>query len=187
MCACSNQLERHCRWPFMTTITMPLRWPNQPLRLTIRMPNQGVAKLTPVPPSVPPPPHLLALPKATAKASGGGGASSCGAKRGAVGKKGAVKDTSKAAKINLTEYLARYQLRRIRQEWKKEFEAIAHDVVDTWTKCTKLPRYRCQGECPPRVGQLGRQWIGRLIRGSGAYKRADWRQDVEGHEAPYSP
>ena len=51
MCACSNPLERHCRWPFMATITMPLRWPNQPLRLTIRMPNQGVAKLTPVPPS----------------------------------------------------------------------------------------------------------------------------------------
>ena len=30
MCACSNQLERHCRWPFMTTSAMPLRWPTKP-------------------------------------------------------------------------------------------------------------------------------------------------------------
>ena len=44
MCACSNQLERHCRWPFMTTMARPQRF-------TIHLPNQGVAKLTPVPPS----------------------------------------------------------------------------------------------------------------------------------------
>ena len=37
---------------------------------------------------------------------------------------------------------------RIRREWHDQFEAIAHDVVDTWTKCTKLPRYRCQEEWP---------------------------------------
>ena len=44
MCACSNQLERHCRWPFMTAMARPLRF-------IISLPNQGVAKLTPVPPS----------------------------------------------------------------------------------------------------------------------------------------
>ena len=116
-----------------------------PLRITATMPHrqlrlpttlQRVRKKTPVPPSHPPPPHLLnARPKATAKASGGGGASSCGAKRSAVGTKGkgaAVKDTSKAAKINLTEYLARYQLKRIRREWHAHFEVVAHDISDTW-------------------------------------------------------
>ena len=142
----------------MTTTTMPLRWPNKPLRVTIHVPNQRATKLTPVPPSVPPPPHILgARPKATAKASGGGGASSFGAKRGAVGKKGkgaAVKDTSKAAKINLTEYLASHQLKRIRREWHAQLEVVAHDILDTWKKCTKLPTYRCQGECPPRVASI---------------------------------
>ena len=136
----------------------------RPLRITVTMPHkqlrlpttlQRVPKRQPVQPSVPPPPYLLGIrPKATAKASGGGGASSCGAKRGAVGTKGkgaAVKDTSKAAKINLTEYFARYELRTIRREWHDQFEAIAHDVVDTWKKCTKLPRYRCQEECPPEL------------------------------------
>ena len=37
---------------------------------------------------------------------------------------------------------------RIRREWHDQFEALAHDVVDTWKKCTKLPRYRCQEEWP---------------------------------------
>ena len=37
-------LERQCRWPFMTAMARPLRF-------TISLPNQGVAKLTPVPPS----------------------------------------------------------------------------------------------------------------------------------------
>ena len=121
----------------------------RPLRFIINLPNQGVAKLTPVPPSVPPPPHLLGIrPKATAKASGGGGASSCGAKRGADKR---VKDTSKAAKINLTEYLARHQLKRIRREWHAQFEVVAHDMLDAWEKCTKLPRYGCQEECPPEL------------------------------------
>ena len=172
----------------------------RPLRITVNMPHkqllspttlQRVPKRQPVQPSAPPPPYLLGIrPKATAKASGGGGASSCGAKRGAVGTKGkgaAVKDTSKAAKINLTEYLARHQLKRIRREWHAQFEVVAHDILDTWKKCTKSPRYRCQEECPPRVAQLVRQAPGRLIRGSGAYRRGDWRQDVQGHEAPYSP
>ena len=77
--------------------------------------------------------------------------SSFGAKRGAVGKKGAVKDTSKAAKINLTEYLARHQLKRIRREWHAQFEVLAHDMLGTWKKCTKLPRYGCQEECPPEL------------------------------------
>ncbi|MDA8583696.1 hypothetical protein N9L68_05665 [bacterium] len=93
--------------------------PHRQLRLPTTL--QRVRKKTPVQPSDPPPPHLLnAQPNATAKASGGGGASSCGAKRCAVGTKGrgaAVKDTGNAAKINLTEYLARYQLKRIRREW----------------------------------------------------------------------
>ena len=166
--------------------------PNKQLRLPTTI--QGVTKKTPVQPSFPPPPHLLnARPKATAKASGGGGASSsssCSAKRGAVGTKGkgaAVKDTSKAAKINLTEYLARNQLKRIRREWHAQFEVVARDILDTWNMCTKLPGYRCQEECPPRVAQLVRQAPGRLIRGSGAYRRGGWRQDVQGHEAPYSP
>ena len=111
---------------------------NKQLRLPTTI--QGATKKTPVQTSFPPPPHLLnARPKATAKASGGGGASSCGAKRGAVGTKGkgaAVKDTSKAAKINLTEYLARHQLKRIRREWHAQFEVVAHDILDTWKKCT---------------------------------------------------
>ena len=127
--------------------------PNKQLRLPTTI--QGVTKKTPVQPSFPPPPHLLnARPKATAKASGGGGASSCGAKRGAVGTKGkgaAVKDTSKAAKTNLTEYFARYELKRIRREWHAQFEVVAHDMLGTWKKCTKLPRYGCQEECPPEL------------------------------------
>ena len=79
---------------------------------------------------------LLARPQATAKASGGG------AKRGAVGEEGkgaAVEDTSKEAKVNLTEYFARYELTRIRREWHDQFEAIAQDVVDIFKVCTKLP------------------------------------------------
>ena len=40
---------------------------------------------------------------------------------------------------------------RIRREWHDQFEAIAHAVVDTWKKCTKLPRYRCQEEWPPEL------------------------------------
>ena len=136
----------------------------RPLRITVTMPHkqlrlpttlQRVPKRQPVQPSVPPPPYLLGIrPKATAKASGGGGASSsssCSAKRGAVGTKGkgaAVKDTSKAAKINITNYLARHQLKRIRREWHAQFEAVARDILDTWYKCTKPPRYRCQEECP---------------------------------------
>ena len=136
----------------------------RPLRITVNMPHkqlllpttlQRVPKRQPVQPSAPPPPYLLGIrPKATAKASGGGGASSCGAKRGAVGTKGkgaAVKDTSKAAKINLTEYLARHQLKRIRREWHAQFEVVAHDILDTWKKCTKSPRYRCQEEWPPEL------------------------------------
>ena len=130
--------------------------PNKQLRLPTTI--QGVTKKTPVQPSFPPPPHLLnARPKATAKASGGGGtssSSSCSAKRGAVGTKrkgAAVKDTSKAAKINLTEYLARNQLKRIRREWHAQFEVVARDILDTWNKCTKLPRYRCQEEWPPEL------------------------------------
>ena len=124
----------------MTTMVMPQRF-------TIHLPNQGVAKLTPVPPSFPPPPHLLARPKATAKASGCGGsdegdASNFGAKRGAGGEEGkgaAVKDTSKEGTVNLTEYFARYELTRIRREWHDQFEAIAQAVVDICKCCTKLP------------------------------------------------
>ena len=125
------------------TVTMPRR--------QLRLPTtfKRVCNKTPVQPSHPPPQHLLnARPKATAKASGGGGASSCGAKRGADKR---VKDTSKAAKINLTEYLARHQLKRIRREWHAQFEVVAHDILDTWTNCTKSPRYRCQFEWPPEL------------------------------------
>ena len=138
----------------MTTSAMPLRWPNKPPRCTINLPNQVVAKLTPVQPSCPPPLHLLALAKATARASGGGAASSCGAKRGAVGTKGkgaAVKDTSKTTKINLTEYFDGCELTIIRREWHDQFGAIAYDVVDTLEKCTNLPRYRCQEGWPPEL------------------------------------
>ena len=120
--------------PLRIDVTMPPR--------TLRLPTTlaRVTKKTPVPPSVPPPPHLLgARPKATAKASGGGGASSCGAKRPAVGTK------RKAAKINLTEYLARPQMKRIRLEWHAQFEVVAHDILDTWKKSTKLQ------ECPPEL------------------------------------
>ena len=67
---------------------------------------------------------------------------------GEEGKGAAVEDTGKEAKVNLTEYFARYELTRIRREWHDQFEAIAHDVVDTRKKCTKLPRYRCQEEWP---------------------------------------
>ena len=129
------------------TVTM-LHW-------QLRLPTtfQRARNKTPVQPSHPPPQHLLnARPKATAKASGGGGASSFGAKRRAVGKKGkgaALKDTSKAAKINLTEYLARNKLKRIRREWHAQFEGVAHDRLGTWRKCINPPRYRCQEEGPP--------------------------------------
>ena len=162
----------------MTAMATPLRiavtMPPRTLRLPTTLPR--ATKKTPVPPSAPPPQYLLdARPKATAKASGGGGASSCGAKRPAVGTK------RKAAKINLTEYLARPQMKRIRLEWHAQFEVVAHDILDTWKKSTKLQ------ECPPRVAQLVRQALGRLVRGYGAYRRGGWRQDVQGHEAPYSP
>ena len=127
----------------------------RPLRITVTMPHkqlllpttlQRVPKRQPVQPSAPPPPYLLGIrPKATAKASGGGGASNCGAKRGSDKR---VKDTSKAAKINLTEYLARHQLKRIRREWHAQFEVVAHDILDTWKKCTKIPS---QEEWPPML------------------------------------
>ena len=136
----------------MTAMATPPRFtvtmPHKQLRLPTTL--QRVRKKTPVQPSDPPPPHLLnARPKATAKASGGGGASGCGCAVGTKGKGAAVKDTSKAAKINLTEYLARYQLKRIRREWHAQFEVVAHDILDTWKKCTKLLMYGCQEECPP--------------------------------------
>ena len=51
----------------------------------------------------------------------------------------AVEDTSKEAKVNLTEYFARYELTRIRREWHDQFEAIAQDVVDIFKVCTTPP------------------------------------------------
>ena len=126
----------------MTAMATPLRIavtvPPRTLRFPTTLPR--MTQKTPVQPSFPPPQYLLdARPKATAKASGGGGASSCGAKRPAVGTK------RKAAKINLTEYLARPQLKRIRLEWHAQFEVVAHDMLDTWKKSTKLQ------ECPPEL------------------------------------
>ena len=67
---------------------------------------------------------------------------------GTKGKGAAVKDTSKAAKINLTEYLARHQLKRIRREWHAQFEVVANDILDTWKKYTKIPS---QEEWPPML------------------------------------
>ena len=98
----------------MTAMATPLRIavtvPPRTLRFPTTLPR--ITQNAPVQPSFPPPQYLLdARPTATAKASGGGGASSCGAKRPAVGTK------RKAAKINLTEYLARYQLKRNSLEW----------------------------------------------------------------------
>ena len=162
------------------TVTMPHR------QLRLPTTNQRVRKKTPVQPSHPPPQHLLnARPKATAKASGGGGASSCGAKRGANKR---VKDTSKAAKINPTEYLEAptetYPPRVARPvrggcpRYLGHMEKVHKDPEPRWG-APPIP--------PPRVAQLVRQALGRLIRGSGAYRRGGWRQDVQGHEAPYPP
>ena len=58
---------------------------------------------------------------------------------GEEGKGAAVEDTSKEAKVNLTEYFARYELTKIRREWHDQFEAIARYVVDIFKVCTKLP------------------------------------------------
>ena len=58
---------------------------------------------------------------------------------GEEGKGAAVEDTGKEAKVNLTEYFARYELTRIRQEWHDQFVAIAQGVVDIFKVCTKLP------------------------------------------------
>ena len=58
---------------------------------------------------------------------------------GEEGKGAAVEDTSKEAKVNSTEYFARYELTKIRREWHDRFEAIARYVVDIFKVCTKLP------------------------------------------------
>ena len=58
---------------------------------------------------------------------------------GEEGKGAAVEDTSKEAKVNSTEYFARYELTKVRREWHDQFEAIARYVVGIFKVCTKPP------------------------------------------------